>query len=209
MLTPDQLRDRLRLDWSVIMSMRCETFDATAHRSRDDLQRNRNPIRDLNNAHEARFYRLVFNIPTLGPNGARLLQTVIGADLGVPDYPVAEPRLWVISEPRPWSPHFAPSGTICTGTMWCSAHGHCLLGHEVQHLARLLNWDEDVLGNRPGYTGYNGAAIRYWRTHYHSRPLTPHLRYPVLPLWLYGAEQPRFELHPTQPQPTPTFQWTS
>jgi len=48
------------------------------------------------------------------------------------------------------------------------------------HTARLLNYDE----KKPpfGYTGWNGAAIAYWRDMLQYRPITPGLEYPELPI---------------------------
>ncbi len=208
MLTPDQLRSRLALDWRVIEAMACPTFVGHAYATRADLDTDHNRITSADDGHRARFYRLVFNVPTLAKGGALTPRTDVGVDLGVAGYPIAEPTSWCLTSPSPWSPHFEPnSGSICTGTMWQTGDGEQLLGHLVVHIARLLNWQEDVRGGRPSYNGYNAGSIDHWLDRYQARPLNPELRYPVLPAWLFGqVEEPQFEF---VSEPQATFEWQS
>lgn len=62
-----------------------------------------------------------------------------------------------------------------------------LLGQLFNHVARMLNWDEELPA---GYAGWNGAAIKYHRRHYRGKPLNPQLRYPVPPVSITHGIKP-------------------
>ncbi|MDQ7814200.1 MAG: hypothetical protein RDU25_00115 [Patescibacteria group bacterium] len=105
-------------------------------------------------------------------------------------YPRTEPRVQVVSQPLPWSPHVAqPAGVFCIGEIWKERQGHMLLGGLIIHTMRVLNCDEKDRGG--GYVGYSPAAIGYWREVLKRQPVNPDLEYPLLPPDVaYGIEDP-------------------
>ena len=50
-LSPDELQERLRLDYRVVMSMRSPVMDLEAYRNPDDLRAKKNPIKHEDDAH--------------------------------------------------------------------------------------------------------------------------------------------------------------
>ncbi len=177
-LSAAQLADRRRFDYQVVSAMSGTLWAARAYACAAGLAHYRRPITTLDQAHRASRYAVTFHVPTLIGPGQIAEQTVIGFDLDVQGYPSTEPNTWIISPHVPYSPHFRRGSPVCTGEIWRTAKGQLLLGQLLNHVARLLNWDEQL---SPGYQGWNGAAIAYHRRHYHGRPLTPNLRYPPLP----------------------------
>lgn len=180
--------ERRKFDYRVLHDMQDARFSFTAYATRRDFDEQRNAVRQPERASKFRC-RLV--VPTLSGPGTFVPATVIGIDTEIADYPVREPRVWLVSTPAPWSPHFrSESGTpVCTGTeFWEPRRGHVTLGHLVNHLQRLLNWDEKGRGS--GYAGWNPDAIAYHRRHYGAGPLDPDLRYSPLPAWLTAGETP-------------------
>lgn len=181
MLSVEQVRTRLAFDYRVVRHMNGSIFDAEAYATTDDLAHRRDPITG-DEGEQAKKYRVRFRVPTLIGPGSFAPETEIGFDLGVREYPTAEPLTWVLSDHLPFSPHFKAGAPICLGEIWAEARGHMLLGSLLVHVARLLNWDEVARGG--GYVGWNRAAIAYHAEHFRGRPLNPDLRYPSLPLEL-------------------------
>lgn len=102
------------------------------------------------------------------------------------NYPFSRPAVSFVEQPLPWSPHVHPtSGAVCLGDGWQRARGRMLAAQLVVHVMRLINFDEPDRG--PGYEGWNGAAIRYWRRELRGRPFLPNLVYPRLPAGLTHA----------------------
>jgi hypothetical protein len=193
---PRELAERRQFDFRVVDDMRGHVFDFQAYRSTADLQHDRNRITRAEDAGAASKYKMTLRVPTLVGPGQFSDETIFGVDLDVADYPMTEPATWLISQPIPWSPHFAEGRPICIGEeFWLARRGHVTLGDLVEHVARMLNWDEK--GRGLGYRGWNGAAIDYHRKHYGGRALDPSLVYPALPAWIYGAKAdplPSFEI---------------
>ena len=186
-MRPKELAQRRQFDFRVVSDMRSPVFHFQAYRTTADLAADRNGITTAQEAAAAGKYKMTLRVPTLVGPGKMSEETVFGVDLDVADYPLTEPATWVISRPIPWSPHFAEGRPICIGAeFWLARKGHVTLGHLVEHVARMLNWDEK--GRGPGYRGWNGEAIDYHRKHYRGGSLNPKLVYPALPAWIYGAE---------------------
>ena len=183
---PNQdLASRREFDWRVIRKMNNRQCAFTAHRTPQDAANGLRPIKSEQDARLALHYRAQYRIRTLVGPGEYSACTVIRVDASSADYPFGEPTGWVVEDGAgklPYSPHFARGRPICNGSIWRS-DGHILLGHYLIHIARLLNWDEEL---RPGYGGYNQAAVTWWRTNV-GQPLDPQLVYPALPIDdLYG-----------------------
>jgi len=186
-MRPKELAQRRQFDFRVVSDMQSPIFRFQAYRTTADLEFDRNRITSVEEATAASKYKMTLRVPTLTGPGEMSEETVFGVDLDVSDYPLTEPAMWVISRPIPWSPHFADGRPICIGAeFWLAREGHVTLGHLVEHVARMLNWDEK--GRGPGYRGWNGEAIDYHKKHYRGRALNPQLVYPALPAWLYGTE---------------------
>ena len=184
-LSNQDLASRREFDWRVVRKMSSRRYTFTAHRTPQDATEGRCQI---NNKREARFalhYRARYNIRTLVGPGEYSPYTIIRVDVSHTDYPFGEPIGWVVedgSSKLPYSPHFARGLPICNGSIWRS-DGHFLLGHYLIHVARLLNWDEEL---RPEYEGYNAAAVSWWRENI-GQPLDAEPAYPALPIDdLYG-----------------------
>jgi len=187
-MKPRELAERRQFDFRVVNDMRSPIFDFQAFRTTADLQYDRGRIRRVEDATAASKYKMTLRVPTLIGPGKMAEETIFGVDLDVADYPLAEPATWVISNPIPWSPHFAEGRPICIGSeFWLARKGHVTLGDLVEHVARMLNWDEKGRGS--GYRGWNGEAIDYHKKHYRGRPLNPQLVYPTPPPWIYGATE--------------------
>lgn len=188
---PTNPLQRREFEYRVLDSMRCPTFDFEAYADDEQLSRGQSPITNVNQASQAVAYRFLLSVPTLVGERHLAPQTEIGVNLDQPDYPIAAPRTWVISDPVPWSPHFRKGAPVCIGPeFWQRKQGHVTLGHLAQHLARLLNWDEK--GRGPGYVGWNGAAIAYHQRTYGGKPLDPCVIYPMVPNWLSGSREDTF-----------------
>lgn len=184
-LSREDLASRRQFDWRVVRRMSIRPYKFTAHRTAQDAESGRHPIETEDEARYALHYRADYGIRTLIGPGIYSSRTIIRVDVSHPDYPFAVPTAWVVQTGEselPYSPHFADGVPFCNGTIWRS-DGHILLGHYLIHLARLLNWQEEL---SPQYGGYNRAAVEWWRTHL-NRPLDPHLVYPSMPVdELYG-----------------------
>ena len=189
MLTPDQLRSRLDLDFRVLHDMSSPLFTATAFRSAADLRQRRTPVLHATDGRDATHYLVTFHVPTLIGPGRFSATTTIGLDLTVRGYPFVEPLTWLESDPVPFSPHFKRGAPVCIGEAWQQAGGRMLLGQLVIHVCRMLNWDEIARGG--GYVGWNPDAIAYHHEHYGDRPLTEGLAYPTLPAHLTHGVEPR------------------
>ncbi len=182
------LAKRLQFDFRILRDMRGPTFDFSAFASPGDRDQRRNEIKTLEDATRARKYKMVLRVPTLVAAGEFARETEFAVDLDVGDYPEQAPAVWVRSQVLPWSPHFRRGSPVCTGEeFWAPRRGHVTLGHLVQHLQRLLNWDEK--GRGPGYVGWNGEAIAYHQRVYQGRPLDPEFMYAPLPAWLVNPGQ--------------------
>lgn len=183
-LSPDELKSRLMLDYRVCQRMFGGVFTGEAYRTTSDLEQRRNPITSVQDAGLAVKYRIDFQVKTLIGRGPTADHTIFGFDLEVGNYPYNEPYAWLISSHVPYSPHFKASWPICTGNGWEQANGHMLLGELLVHIAKLLNWDEKNIVNEE----WQRDAIKYHRKVYKGRPITPGLRYPVVPVdLLYGS----------------------
>lgn len=179
-LTPAQRQDRLRFDYLVVSKMQSPFMSVTAYRSVEEMKARRNPIGSRDEGHLALHYIADYKIKTLIGEDRYSSGTSIHFDLlAKGDYPFSEPNCWVISNDIPWTPHFTKGETVCLGEIWKESKGSMLLGHLLVHVAKLLNFDE--IPRSPNYNGYNGAAVRYWRTKLNMQPITPGLAYPVLP----------------------------
>lgn len=153
-------------------------LDVDGYVSHDDLRKGRLATPEEGAAGRVLFYEVRYRFPVLmGPG-----ETTDGAtallNTSVHDYPYTAPAMTVTSRPLPWSPHVAPgSGVVCHGFGWQRSRGRMLLAHAIVHVARLLNCDEE--DRDPSYVGYNGQAVRYWRTTMGRMPLNPGLSYPT------------------------------
>lgn len=186
-MRPHELAERRRFDFRVVNDMRSPVFDFQAYRTTADLQHDRNRITRLEDANAASKYKMTLRVPTLIGPGKLSEVTIFGVDLEVADYPFTEPATWLISQPIPWSPHFAEGRPICIGhEFWIARKGHVTLGDLVEHVARMLNWDEK--GRGAGYRGFNPEAIAYHAKHYRGRALDPDFAYPIPPVWIYGTK---------------------
>jgi hypothetical protein len=195
-LNREMLARRLRdVDFRIVNEMQCDTMQATAHRGAADARRGVNAVSQPTDAGECAYYRVTYRIKTLlGPGAFSNPATqpiVVLVDLNSNgNYPYSRPESFVIGPTSPWSPHFHSGLSVCfevPGRVW-SADGRTTLGHLLQHLARLINFDERI--DDQGYVGYNAAAMAYWRTSLSSGPITPQLTYPMLPSWYFGQALP-------------------
>lgn len=184
-----ELADRRAFDLRVLSDMRCETFDFEAYRTRPDLTARRSKVTDPAAGADVTHYRWIFRIPTPVSKDRFAPVTEIGVNTDVTDYPRNPPGTEILSSHVPWSPHFKNNAPVCIGPeIWGPRDGHIVLGELAVHIAHLLNWDE--VGRGPGYVGWNAAAIEHHKKFYGGRPIDPNIRYPVLPAWLFGEEEP-------------------
>jgi hypothetical protein len=183
-LTPQQLHERLSLDYRVVMKMRCPIMTVEAYRNADDLAIRSNLILSEDESHLATHYRIDYSIKTLvGPDRFSQRTSVKIDLLGNNNYPYSAPLCWVISSEIPWSPHFRQGFPICIShELWTATPGRLLLGSLLVHIAKLLNFDELPYDGNYEYGGYTPEAAAYWRTKLNRQPITPTLMYPVLPL---------------------------
>lgn len=178
-LSASDLISRREFDFRVVslMSKGSRIYTFTAHRTAQDAENGKRAIENERDARYAIHYRCVYRIKTLIDAAKYSDCTTIRIDASDANYPFASPSAWVVKGCKlPWSPHFAPNLPVCLGSVWKS-NGKVLLAHLLIHLARLLNWDEDLSRE---YGGYNPAAVKWWRAHL-GRPINPELVYPVLP----------------------------
>lgn len=177
-MSPPELDTRLALDFAVATAMSGDLMEVSAHRTLSDAQAGAALIVDPADARLARFYRVTFNVRTLVGRGTYRDFTVVVFDLlANGNYPFTDPASWVISRPLPWSPHFRDGSVICLGEIWSGSKGDILLGHLLNHVAKLLNFDEVARGG--GYVGWNAEATSYWRNEMAEKPITLGLVYPV------------------------------
>jgi hypothetical protein len=179
-LTQEDIHERLRLDYRVIMKMRSPLVSIRAYRNADDLRSRLQPIVSEDEGHLAAYYLADYHIRTLiGPDQFSDKTSVLFDLLANNNYPFSEPSCWVTSIPVPWSPFFKEGYPICIGGMWHEAKGAMLLGQLIVHIAKLLNFDD--ISRSESYGGYHAEAVNYWRTNLGHQPITPNLPYPVLP----------------------------
>jgi hypothetical protein len=182
LLTKQELHDRLRLDYEIVMNMRSPVMNVTAYRNANDLEVQRNPILSQEEGHLATHYLVDYYIKTLiGPDQYSDKTSVNFDLLANGNYPYTLPSCFVISSPMPWTPHFKEGCPVHTDyDLWEEAEGRMLLGHWLIFVAKLLNCDE-IIPRAENYGGFNPLAMHYWRTKLKRQPITPTLAYPVLP----------------------------
>ena len=181
-LTPALQRSRLAFDYRTTRALVAPALGAVrAYRAEDDLRARREVTPDDGAAGQAVLYVVEYRLPVLvGPDTTVPAVTVRFNLLDGGNYPYSTPAAAVTSRPTPWSPHVHPAtGLVCLGEGWPLAAGRMLFAQLVVHVLRLLNCDEP--DRDPSYVGWNAAAIHYWRTVLHRRPLHPDLEYPRLP----------------------------
>lgn len=176
-LTPTELLERQRTDQKMVGALDASDcpISITGHRSADDARTGRSPV-TFDDGSPATHYRVTYDFDTLIAPAKRHRPTVVQVSpLANGAYPASPPSSWVVSEHVPWTPHFAANVPICHG-------GHVWIPYRTQlvdyvvHIGKLLNFDEPPPA--PGYHGYNGAAIAYWRDTLRFAPLDPDLRFP-------------------------------
>jgi len=178
-LTADELRSRLSFDYQTVMLMSCPLMMVEPYRNLDDLLARRNMITSLDQGHLAVHYRVKYKLNTLVGPGRYSNETTVRFDLFADNnYPESEPPCFVIEGELPWSPHFHPELSICTGSIWEEADGNMLLGELMVHVAKLLNFDEPFTSDVE--PGYQPEAARYWVDELGQRPISK-LVYPQLP----------------------------
>jgi len=178
-LTPAERAQRLRLDQRLLAALDAADcpLHVSGHRSAEDVRAARDPV-PPGDPSPPSHYRVVYDFDTLRGPGERHRPTVVHvAPLASGGYPVTPPSAWVVSDVIPWTPHFAANVPICHGGhMWIA--NRTQLVDYVIHIGKLLNFDEPP--PTPGYHGYNGAAVAYWRDRMELQPLDPGLRFPTI-----------------------------
>jgi hypothetical protein len=179
-LTADELRSRLSFDYQTVMLMSCPMMMVEPYRNLDDLLARRNMITSPEDGYLAVHYRAKYKLNTLVGPGRYSNETTVRFDLFADTgYPESEPACFVIDSELPWSPHFHPELSVCTGPIWEEADGNMLLGELMVHVAKLLNFDEPYsLDVEPGY---QPDAAKYWENELNQRPISK-LVYPPLPV---------------------------
>ncbi len=184
-LSQSEMLSRRLFDWQVVLRMDSPTYGFSAHRTVKDAQTGYHQILSEDDARYTLHYRGVFHIKTLVGQNMYSPRTIIRIDVSDARYPFKQPTAFVVEagESRvPWSPHFARGVPVCTGSIW-RKDGTVTLGHYIIHVAKLLNWDEELADHD---RWYNPRAVEWWRENL-NRPLNPDIRYPVLPVdLLYG-----------------------
>jgi len=185
-------RSRLGFDYEVARRLPSPVLESVrAYASTDQANRGSEVTPEQGLAGEATAYVVGYRFPILTGPDQYTDSAIVRFDLlAGGNYPYSPPAVQVISRPLPWSPHVHPaSGIVCIGDGWRDARGHMLFAQLVVHVMHLLNCDEpdrSVL-----YSGFNAAAIRYWREKLGRKPLNPDLQYPLLPLDVaFGIQNP-------------------
>jgi hypothetical protein len=176
--SPESILSRRRNDHVLIEHLNASEcpVQVTAHRSAADARTGADPLQ-VGHKNPPAAYRATFDFDTLIAPGRRHRPTHILIDpLANGEYPASEPVANVIGQ-APWTPHFANGVPVCHGhRVWVP--NRTQLVDYIIHLGRLLNFDEPPPGE--GYTGYNGAAIAWWRSELNFRPLDPNLKFPSI-----------------------------
>ena len=182
-LNAAELERRLRLDERMMALINTDPapMRVSAHRTANDARRGVNAIA-CGSGPAPEHYRVVYAFDTLSARDVRHSPTVVHIDLlANGGYPFSEPVCRTVGV-TPWTPHFSSHYPICIGDGWpdqtARNAGTKLAVDLAVHIARLLNFDEPR--PKPGYHGYNGAAIDWWRRAHDCRPLNPNLRYPII-----------------------------
>ncbi len=178
-LTPEERLNRQRSDHRMLDALDASEAPifVTGHRTAEDVRANRSPV-PVGDRTPPAHYRVVYDFDTLSAPNKRHRPTVVHvAPLASGGYPTTQPSAWVISDVVPWTPHFAANVPICHGGHAWTPNKTQLVDY-VTHIGRLLNFDEPP--PIPGYHGYNGQAVEYWRNNMRLRPLDPNLRLPTI-----------------------------
>jgi hypothetical protein len=180
-LNDEQLQSRLRFDWTICQQMNGPLVTIRAFKSLADLRGGKNPVVKEQDGHRACVYLVEFRVRSLVGEGKYHDRFEVSIDLlAGGSYPYSVPACFVTSKPIPWSPHFLPDkGAICLGEQWTEGRGTLLLGWLIIHICKLLNFDEP--DREPSYSGWNAAAVNYWRRVLKRQPITKGLVYPTLP----------------------------
>ncbi len=180
-LNPQELQSRLLFDWTIATKMASPLVHIEAFRGVADLSRGKNAIVKQQDGPQACAYLVEYRIRSLIGEGIFHNRFQVTIDLlSGGNYPFSEPACYVTSQPIPWSPHFlAGQGSICLGELWAQSRGAMTVGHLIVHICKLLNFDEPDRG--PSYSGWNAAAVQYWRTVLKRQPIEKGLIYPTLP----------------------------
>lgn len=191
-LSPQELRTRLAFDFKVIRGLKSPVLGPVrGFATAEDARRGKDATDADGEAGRATIYVAEFRFPILIGPGPTTPRATCRIDLlAGGHYPFSAPAATIISRPLPWSPHVLPAvGSVCLGDSWAQARGRMLAAQLVVHVMHILNCDEPDRG--PFYVGWNGDAIRYWRTTLDGKPLNPDIQYPALPADItHGIEDP-------------------
>jgi hypothetical protein len=178
-LTPAERRERLKTDHRMLAALDADScpIHVSGHRSAADVRTDRDPV-PVGNAEPPAHFRVTYDFDTIRGPGQRHRPTVVHvAPLTSPSYPATPPSAWVVSDVVPWTPHFAARVPVCHGSHVWIPYRTQLVDYVI-HIGKLLNFDEPP--PIPGYHGYNGAAVDYWRETMKLAPLNPGLRFPLI-----------------------------
>ncbi len=178
-LSAQERRSRLAYDARICARLSSPHLVLTGFTTIDALRAGKAATEAEGEAGRIECYGARFLFPILTGPGPTTPSVTLAFLLTADTYPYSDPFVTVVSRPLPWNPHVSSNGTVCIGEAWGLAHGHMLMAQLVTHLMRVLNLDEPDRG--PGYVGWNGEAIAYWRKALKCQPLNPRVVYPVLP----------------------------
>lgn len=187
-LTRAEYRSRLAFDASLMRRLSSPHLGAIrAYASAQDLQRGRLATDAEERDGHALVWTVEYRFRMLAARERPLERAVARFDLAAAGdmYPYQPPNV-VFEGAAPYCPHVSPAtGVVCIGRGWQQADGRMLLPQLVQHVMRLVNFDEPMPKD-----GNNGDALAYWQSVLRGRPLDPALEYPQLPVDIFMSAPP-------------------
>lgn len=205
-LEPADFRRRLKNDYILTKRLASPALGRVkAYMSGTDARRGRESSPEEGEAGRASVYDVTYTFPIPISSTQTTDSVTVRFDLlSGGDYPFTPPMANVLTNPRPYSHHFArDSGWVCIGPGWEEAQGKYLFPQLIVHVMHLLNFDEPPLHEDPArYRSFNPEAVVWWLTTRHGRPFDATLEYPAIPSELtHGVAAPRVTVFRAIPEP--------
>lgn len=181
-LSAANVRSRLALDWRAMTGLTGPMVRSVRGYA-DSLARGRQKAlsRAEGEAGHATQYLIEVERPMLAAPHAPLRAATLLVDASAAlahGYPRADPSIFVVSQPVPFSPRVHQrSGSVCIGRVWREARTQILLAHLVVHVLHWLGFDEPANGD----SGYDPAAYAHWQDALGMKSLPCNVPYPMVP----------------------------
>lgn len=198
---------RLQMDFASVQCLLHQNGCVDAFKAFTDATMKRE-VKTYEQSHLARFYLVRYGISLPINTKDRIANVVLSFDLSrvFESYPKSEVHDVRARNPIPWHHRIHKNGSFCTGGF---RDENFLLGNNVVHLARMLNFDEPP-GSVERDKGYRSEAAKWYQKTFNG-PVNPNIKYPIINQRLLTRCQPdrRFSSRSQSPNKSSASRFSS